>query len=146
MKWRLFCGALGLALGVMAAATWLLPAPIYARTTTRDLPVIAQRVQTATGITKFKAAAGATRGQINLSWIYSGKAFRNTFLVERSNNQTTWMPLTTCNLYYSTKSPIYACSDTKLTSSRLYYYRVCIPATGVKTCPKTSVIASLKAP
>ena len=146
MKWRLFCGVLGLALAVMAAGTWLRPTPVYARTATRDLPLIDQRLQTGTDITKFKAAAGTTRGQINLSWNYAGKAFRSTFLVERSNNQTTWTPLTTCNLYYSTKSPSYSCSDTKLTSSRLYYYRVCIPATGVKTCPKTSATTSLKAP
>lgn len=98
------------------------------------------------GITTFTATAGEVRGDIDLGWNYGGKAFRGTFLVERSTNRTTWTPVTGCSLSYSTRTKSYACTDSKLTSGRGYYYRVCIPATGSKTCTAVNAAVPKRMP
>jgi hypothetical protein len=147
MKRRLFFNMLVLvnALGLWMAANWLSTSALSAQTRPiNPLPAI-QRLQLTNGITNFRATAGTQRSQIKLAWTYTGKAFRGTFLVQRSNNRTTWAPITTCSLSYSSRTTAYSCTDTKLTSGRSYFYRVCIPTTGSKTCTSNSAAASAKA-
>jgi hypothetical protein len=150
MRRQLLCWPLGLALGLafafLAALNWAGAIPVHARPLVPDAASIATPIQSTTVVTNFTAKAALSRGQIDLGWAYTGKAFRNQFLVERSNNLSTWTPVSACSLYYSAKSTAYRCSDTGLTSNRLYYYRACLPATGVRTCPSTSIRASTKAP
>lgn len=100
----------------------------------------------ASGISTFTAIAGDARGEIKLRWMYGGNAFRGAFLVERSANRRTWTPVTSCSLSYSMRTTTYACTDTKLTSGRAYYYRVCLPASGSKTCTSTNATVPRRTP
>ncbi len=148
MKRRIFLSMLVLASAVVLwlAASLHVPSALAAQTRPIvPLPSI-QRLQATTTITNFTAIAATERGQINLNWRYTGKAFRGTFLVERSNNRTAWVPVTTCSLSYSTRISTYRCADARLTSGRSYYYRVCIPASGSKTCTSTNATVPEKTP
>jgi hypothetical protein len=151
MARRLFLSMLVLvgAVGSWAAASWLIPSTVADTISAQTRPIVPrpalQQLQI-NGITVFTATAATTRGQINLRWTYTGKAFRGTFLVERSNNRTTWAPVTSCSLSYSTRTTTYTCTDTKLTSGRSYYYRVCKPATGSKTCTSANATIPRRTP
>jgi hypothetical protein len=133
------------AVGLWLAASLPVPSTLAAQTRPIVPRPSIQRLQ-ATTITNFTATAATQRGQVNLNWRYTGKAFRGTFLVERSNNRTAWAPVTTCSLSYSTRISTYRCTDARLTSGRSYYYRVCIPATGSKTCTSTNATVPAKTP
>ena len=134
-----------LALSFWLAVGALAPRPVSAQLKPiRPLPGLLQ-IQPS-GITTFTATAGDARGEIDLRWIYGGKAFRGTFLVERSTNRMTWTPVTACSLSYSMRTTSYTCTDSKLTSGRAYNYRVCIPATGSKTCTATSAAVPRRTP
>lgn len=142
--------ALPLLVPLLAVSLWLAvgamgPRAVAAQTRPLlPLPGLLQIVPS--GITTFTAAAGEARGDVELGWNYGGKAFRGTFLVERSTNRTTWTPVTGCSLSYSTRTKSYACTDSKLSSGRGYYYRVCIPATGSKTCTAVNAAVPKRTP
>jgi hypothetical protein len=148
MKRRLLLSVLVLtgAIGVWVAASFLIPSTLSAQIRPTNPRPAAQPLQQVDSTTIFTATTGMQRGQINLNWRYSGKAFRGAFLVERSNNGTTWAPVTTCSLAYSSRSTAYRCTDSKLTSGRSYYYRICIPATGSKTCTISNATVPAKTP
>lgn len=78
-----------------------------------------------------------TRGQIDLSWVYTGKSFKGSFLIERSTDNKTWSVISSCTKSApasSSKTPLnnYACADTGLSSNKTYYYRACSVASGSK--------------
>lgn len=81
-----------------------------------------------------------------MTWNYLGKAFRGTFLVERSTNRTTWTPVTSCSYSYSIRRTSYTCTDSKLISGRGYYYRVCIPDAGSKMCTSANAVVPKPTP
>lgn len=133
-----------LALGFWLAAGSLAPRAAAAQFSPA-VPLPGLRQIAPSGITTFTTTAG-TRGNVELAWNYGGKAFRGTFLVERSTNRTTWAPVTTCGLSYSIRRTSYICTDSKLTSGRGYYYRVCIPAAGSKTCTAANAAIPRRTP
>lgn len=142
--------AFGLLVPLLALAFWLavgVLAPRAAVAQTRPIlprPGLLQ-IQSTPAIT-LTATAGDARGQVDLRWSYAGRAFRGTFLAERSTNRTTWTPVTGCSLSYSMRTTSYICTDTRLSSGRAYYYRVCIPATGSKTCTTTNAAVPRRTP
>jgi hypothetical protein len=81
-----------------------------------------------------------TRGMVNLSWSYTGPAYRGRsrlcLVVERSTNRRTWSTVYTCRKPASSSSTSYYCSDTGLRSRLTYYYRVC--ATNSSGCTNTN--------
>jgi hypothetical protein len=90
---------------------------------------------------EFKASPSRTRGRVDLSWRYTGSAFKGSFLVQRSSDGRTWRAVTACTR--SASSSTYTCSDTGLTSGRTYYYRACA-STG-STCGSSAVTPPLNA-
>ena len=135
---------------LLALGLWLAAGTLAPRTAAAQfkpiLPLPGRLQIVPSGITTFTTTAGDTRGDVDLRWNYGGKAFRSTFLAERSTNRTTWTPVTGCGLSYSTRTTSYACTDSKLTSGRGYYYRVCIPATGSKTCTAINAAVPRRTP
>lgn len=129
--------ALSLLVPLLVLGFWLAAGSLAPRSAAAQLkpaaPLHRLLLIAPSGITTFTVTAG-TRGNVNLTWNYAGKAFRGTFLVERSTNRTTWTPVASCSYSYSIRRTSYFCSDSKLTSGRGYYYRVCIPTAGSKTC------------
>ena len=114
---------LTLALVAAASLSFALGAPASAQTRT-PTPIPLRRVQ-AQPLSKFTATPSTTRGQVRLSWNYSGGAFRGNFVVERSNNEKAWSPVSACRLPYSYGKTAYNCIDSNLVSKRSYYYRLC---------------------
>lgn len=94
---------------------------------------------------EFKALASTTRGRVNLSWRYTGRAFKGSFVVQRSSDGRTWSAVSACTR--SASASTYTCTDTGLTSARTYYYRACAVSSGT-TCSSTAVTPplSVKAP
>jgi hypothetical protein len=94
---------------------------------------------------EFKALAATTRGRVNLSWRYTGRSFKGSFVVQRSSDGRTWSAVSACARSASSSS--YTCTDTGLTSARTYYYRACALTSGT-TCGSTAVTPplSVKAP
>ena len=88
---------------------------------------------------EFTAIPSRTRGRVDLSWRYTGSAFKGSFLVQRSNDGRTWSTISACTR--SASSSVYTCSDTGLTSKRSYYYRACASASS--TCGSTAVTPPL---
>lgn len=103
-------------------------------------PILRLQIQP---ISNFTATPSTTRGQVRLSWNYSGSAFRGYFVVERSNNQMAWSPVSACRLPYSYGKTTYSCTDSGLVSRRTYYYRLCT-STGT-TCAGTVLTATVTA-
>jgi hypothetical protein len=101
---------------------------------------------------ELKVASSRTKGQINLSWSYTGKSFKGYFLIERSTDGKQWSVVNGCKKSSptsSTTTPIkYSCSETGLKSSTTYYYRACANTSGVKceTTNPTTPAMSQKAP
>jgi hypothetical protein len=94
---------------------------------------------------ELKVAPSRTRGQIDLSWIYTGKPFRGSFLVERSSDGRKWSVVSPCRKLPPTNSAAstsYSCSDTGLKSSTTYYYRGCAITSGSK-CETTDVTPAI---
>lgn len=93
---------------------------------------------------EFKARP-STRGRVNLSWRYTGNAFKGSFVVQRSSDGRTWSAVSACTR--SASSTSYSCTDTGLTSARTYYYRACAVTSGTN-CGTASVTPplSVKAP
>jgi hypothetical protein len=124
-QWVFGLFALGLALLTAAALNFALLSPAAAQTRTpTPRPTSSLRLQTQP-ISRFTATPSTTRGQVRLSWNYSGSAFRGNFVVERSNNQMAWSPVSACRLPYSYGKTTYSCTDSGLVSKRTYYYRLC---------------------
>jgi hypothetical protein len=99
---------------------------------------------------ELKVAPSRTKGQIDLSWIYTGKSFKGSFLVERSTDGKQWSVVRACKKSSPTAlaaSTSYSCSDTGLKSSTAYYYRACAITSGSKcgTADMTPAI-SVKVP
>ena len=147
MKRRL---AFSLLVPLLALGFWLAAGSLALRPAVAQirpiLPVPRLLQIVPSGITTFTATAGDVRGEIDLRWNYGGKAFRGTFLAERSTNRTTWTPVTGCSLSYSMRTSSYTCTDGKLTSGRGYHYRVRIPATGSKTCTTLNAAVPKRTP
>jgi hypothetical protein len=82
------------------------------------------------------ASASRTRGTISLSWsCTSTRSLSGYFLVERSTNKYYWYSVSTCNKWISRYTTRYSCSDTRLTSGRTYYYRLCqVPSSRYTWC------------
>jgi hypothetical protein len=89
---------------------------------------------------EFKALPSTTRGRVNLSWRYTGNAFKGSFVVQRSSDGRTWSAVSACTR--SASSTSYSCTDTGLTSARTYYYRACAVTSGT-TCGTASVTPPL---
>jgi hypothetical protein len=142
--------ALSILVPLLALGFWLAAGSLAPRTASAQtrpiLPLPSLLQIQPSGITTLTATAGDARGEIDLRWIYGGKAFRGTFLVERSTNRTTWAPVTGCSLSYSMRTTSYTCTDSKLISRRAYYYRACIPATGSKTCTTANAAVPRRTP
>jgi hypothetical protein len=86
---------------------------------------------------ELKVAPSRTKGQIDLSWIYTGRSFKGSFLVERSSDGTRWSVVSACRISSPTTSAAstsYSCSDTYagLKSTTTYYYRACAITSGSK--------------
>lgn len=100
---------------------------------------------------ELKVAASRTKGQLDLSWVYTGKAFKGSFFIERSTDGKTWNVISSCKKAAPTSdsnSSSYSCSDTGLKSSATYYYRACAVTSGSKCDAKSSITParSIKAP
>lgn len=89
---------------------------------------------------EFKALTSTTRGRVNLSWRYTGRSFKGSFLVQRSSDGRMWSAVSACAR--SASSDSYTCTDTGLTSARTYYYRACAVSSGT-TCSSTAVTPPL---
>ena len=94
---------------------------------------------------ELKATVPQTRGQIDLSWRYTGNPFKGFFLIERSTDNRTWSLIRACTQAPS-RSTSYACSDTGTSGTR-YYYRVCAVTSGSR-CGTTNLTppVSVRAP
>jgi len=83
---------------------------------------------------ELKVAVSRTKGQVDLGWVYAGRPFRGSFLIERSTDGRKWRVVTACTKFAPTSSVTtpkkYSCSDTRLTSGRTYYYRACAITSG----------------
>ena len=83
---------------------------------------------------ELKVTISRTRGQVDLGWVYSGRAFRGSFLIERSTDSKNWSVISACTKSAPTAAVTtpnkYSCSDTGLASARTYYYRACAVASG----------------
>lgn len=83
---------------------------------------------------EFKITISRTKGQLDLSWVYTGKSFRGSFLVERTTDNNKWSVISACSKTApsssTTKSTSYSCSNTGLTSKAKYYYRACAITSG----------------
>jgi hypothetical protein len=101
---------------------------------------------------ELKAVTSKTKGQIALSWVYTGKLFKGSFLIERSTDNKTWSVISSCTkplpASSKTTSTSYSCTDSGLSSNRTYYYRVCSIMSGSKCDPQkyTTPAMSLKTP
>ena len=99
-----------------------------------------------------KALASKTKGQIDLSWIYTGKPFKGSFLIERSADNKVWNVVSKCTMSApaSSKAALssYSCVDSGLSSNNTYYYRACSITSGSKCDPKkyTTPTMSVKVP
>lgn len=85
---------------------------------------------------EFTAGTSATRGEIRLSWTYTGEQFRGSFLVERSTDGETWSAVSACKKVVS-QTTAYSCTDTRLRSAATYYYQACAVTSGTR-CGTTS--------
>lgn len=83
---------------------------------------------------ELKVAVSRTSGQIDLGWVYTGRSFRGSFLIEHSTDGRNWSVISACTktapTALGTTSINYSCSDTRLTSGRTYYYRACAVSSG----------------
>jgi len=87
------------------------------------------------------------KGQIDLSWRYTGKRFNGSFLVERLIDGTSqWEVVSACTK--RTTSTDYSCSDTGLTRGDRYYYRACAVTSTSSECGRTNLTppVSVRAP
>jgi len=86
---------------------------------------------------ELKAITSRTKGQIDLSWVYTGKSFKGSFLIERSTDNKTWSVISNCKKSAPTSSSKttlnnYSCADTGLSRNKTYYYRACSITSGSK--------------
>jgi hypothetical protein len=82
---------------------------------------------------QLEVAVSKIKGQVDLRWLYTGKPFKGSFLVERSTDGTKWSAVSVCKKsapMSATSSSSYTCSDTRLNSGTIYYYRACAITTG----------------
>ena len=96
---------------------------------------------------ELKIVASRTKGQVDLSWLYSGKPFKGSFIIERSTDGKTWTDVGTCKKPAPSKSTTssmsYDCSDTGLKSKTIYYYRGCAITSGSK-CGTSNITPATK--
>ena len=95
---------------------------------------------------ELKVAVSRTKGQIDLGWVYTGSAFRGSFLIERSADGRKWSVVGACTRSAPASSgPTpnkYSCSDTRLTSGRTYYYRACAVTSGTVCATRKNITPS----
>ena len=101
---------------------------------------------------ELKVAVSRTKGKIDLGWVYTGRPFTGSFLIERSTNGKTWSVISACTKSAPTSSTAtstkYSCSDTGLNSNATYYYRACSITSGSKCDTKKYITpaTSVKVP
>lgn len=74
----------------------------------------------------FAAVPARRRGQVDLSWLYSGPTQPAFFVVERSADGGIWRPVDSCRTPVTAESTRYRCTDTELASGSTYTYQLCI--------------------
>ena len=74
----------------------------------------------------FAAVPARRRGQVDLSWLYSGPTQAAFFVVERSADGGIWRPVDSCRTPVTAESARYRCTDTELASGSTYTYHLCI--------------------
>jgi hypothetical protein len=101
---------------------------------------------------ELKATASKTKSQVDLGWVYTGKPFEGSFLIERSTDNKTWSVISGCTMLLPASSKktstSYSCTDSGLSSNKTYYYRACSITSGSKCDPQkyTTPATSLKIP
>jgi len=95
---------------------------------------------------QLKIATTKTKGKLDITWVYTGKPFRGSFLVERTTNGKTWSVIRGCTSKAPTStanSTGYSCSDTGLGSGSTYYYRACSITSGNKCDEKKYITPAI---
>jgi hypothetical protein len=88
------------------------------------------------------------KGQIDLSWRYTGKPFKGSFMVERlTQGASQWQVVSACTQFPTSKDD-FSCADTKVTSGIRYYYRACAAMLASIKCGLTNLTppVSVRAP
>ena len=95
----------------------------------------------------FAAVSARRRGQIDLSWLYSGPTQAAFFVVERSADGGIWRPVDSCHTPVTADSSRYRCTDTELASGSTYLYHLCIVGRELSCADAPTVAAEpVKAP
>lgn len=90
----------------------------------------------------------AKKGQIDLSWRYTGKPFDGSFIVERlAQGASQWQVISACTKYPNSTDD-FSCADTRVTSGTRYYYRACAATLASIKCGLTNLTppVSVRAP
>ncbi|MFM7172731.1 MAG: hypothetical protein ACKO4U_06820 [Caldilinea sp.] len=95
----------------------------------------------------FVAVPARRRGQVDLSWLYSGPTQAAFFVVERSADGGIWRPVDSCRTPVTAESSRYRCADTELASGSTYTYQLCIVARQLSCADAPTLAAEpVKAP